>query len=146
MSPAAALRLVVLLAPSVVLAAACGGAQAGADGDEVPHVSTSLVNASAVVNVCPDGKRMNAKLAADAIQQLVKPCAAVPGGKAHFMATLQPGGKIELTGPDGNPSDGVVPTCVLSHGLKHTVLLKKPCRFDVQLEERKVETPTAGAR
>jgi hypothetical protein len=144
MSFARALGLVSLLASSAVLTAACGGAQSGADGDDVPRISTSLVNASAVVSVCPDGKRMNAKLAADAIQRLVKPCAAVPGGKAHFMATLQPGGKIELTSPEGDPGDGVVPTCVLRHALQHTVLLKKPCRFDVQLEERKVDVPTAG--
>jgi hypothetical protein len=136
MMPATGLRLVFPLACSLLLAASCAGAES---------TRTSLVNASAVVSACPDGKRMNAKLASDAIQRLVKPCEAVPGGKAHFMATLQPGGKIELTAPDGDPSDGVVPTCVLRHGLSHTVLLKQPCRFDVQLEERKVDVPVSSA-
>jgi hypothetical protein len=139
-------RLALPIACSLVLAAACGGAQSGDDSavsGELPSTRTSLVNATAVVSACPGMQRQSAKLATDAIQKLVAPCGAVPGGRAHFSATLLPGGKIELAAPDGDPTDGVVPTCVLQRGLAHKALLKRPCRFDVQLEERKLE---AGAK
>jgi hypothetical protein len=110
---------------------------AGANGD-VPRTVTSMVNASALIGACPDAHKMNAKAAAEAINKLVEPCAQVPGGKAHFSATLEPGGRIELASPEGKVAEGVVPTCALSHGLTHRVLLGKPCTFDVQLEERKL--------
>jgi hypothetical protein len=121
---------------------ACAGAKAAPMDedavDDVPKSVTSLVNASSVVSACPDSKSMNARAASNAIHHLVEPCAAVPGGRAHFSATLLPGGKIELASPAGNPADGVVPTCVLSGGLRHKVLLKSACTFDVKLEERNV--------
>ena len=123
-----------------LLVGACTGKPAVDPVDtsgEVRH-TTSMVNATAVIAACPDGRRMKAKTAADAINRLVEPCAQVPGGKAHFGATLLPNGKIELTSPEGRVADGVVPTCVLSHGLSHKVFLTKPCTFDVQLEERKL--------
>jgi hypothetical protein len=97
-----------------------------------------MVNATAVIEACPDARKMRAQTAFDAINKLVEPCAEVPGGKAHFAATLLPGGKIELASPEGKVADGVVPTCALSHGLTHKVFLTKPCTFDVQLEERKL--------
>jgi hypothetical protein len=113
--------------------------------DDVPKSVTSLVNASSVVGACPDSKHMNARAAANAIDHLIEPCASVPGGKAHFSATLLPGGKIKLASPEGSAADGVVPTCVLGGGLHHKVKLMNPCTFDVQLEERKVATPDPGA-
>jgi hypothetical protein len=124
-----------------LLLGACAGKPASDPADatgDLPRTTTSMVNASAVVSACPDGRKMNAKAAADTINKLVEPCAQVPGGKAHFAATLLPGGKIELASPEGKVADGVVPTCVLRHGLTHRVMLTKPCTFDVQLEERKV--------
>jgi hypothetical protein len=128
---------------------ACGGAKAAPATepvvDDLPKSVTSLVEASSVVSACPDSKRMNARAATNAIHHLIEPCAAVPGGKAHFSATLLPGGKIELASPEGNPADGVVPTCVLRSGLRHGVLLKSACTFDVRLEERKVSAPDPGA-
>ena len=78
------------------------------------------------------------RTAQDAIQKLVGPCAKVPGGKAHFSATLLPGGKIELASPSGDPAEGVVPTCVLQNRLVHRVPLKNACALDVQLDERTV--------
>jgi hypothetical protein len=117
---------------------ACGGAKAAPAVDDVPRSVTSLVEASSVVSACPDSKSMNARAATNAIHHLIEPCAAVPGGRAHFSAKLLPGGKIELASPEGNPADGVVPTCVLRAGLRHKVLLKSACTFDVRLEERKV--------
>ena len=113
--------------------------------DDVPKSVTSLVNASSVISACPDNKRMNARAAANAINHLIEPCATVPGGRAHFSATLLPGGKIELASPEGSAADGVVPTCVLKGGLRHKVKLMHGCTFDVQLEERTVATPEPGA-
>jgi hypothetical protein len=142
-SPFAPLVLPVL-ASGALFAGACASVPpadpAAANGD-VPRTVTSMVNASAVIGACPDARKMNAKAAALAINKLVEPCAQVPGGKAHFSATLEPGGKIELASPDGKVAEGVVPTCALSHGLTHQVLLGKPCTFDVQLEERKLGGP-----
>ncbi len=132
---------VVTLIASIALCACSGAKVAPATEeplDEVPKSVTSLVNASSVVAACPDNKRMNARAAANAIDHLIEPCATVPGGKAHFSATLLPGGKIELAAPDGNAADGVVPTCVLKGGLHHKVKLMHACTFDVQLEERKL--------
>ncbi len=95
-----------------------------------------MVNAAVVISACPDAKSMNMREARNVIRRLVDPCAMVPGGQAHFLATLQPGGKTELASPSGDTASGVVPTCVLQHGLTHKVALKKPCKFDVTLEER----------
>lgn len=137
------LAVAMLLSGGLLLAACAPKAADATDaGGELPRTVTSMVDASAVISACPDGRRMNAKAAADAINKLVEPCAQVPGGKAHFAATLKPGGKIELAAPDGNPAEGVVPTCVLEQGLKHKLLLKSACKFDVQLEERKVDAPS----
>jgi hypothetical protein len=140
MKPRAPLALAISLGG--LLLGACAGKPAEvAPGDaagDFPRTTTSLLNAQAVVEACPDGRRMSAKAAADAINKLVEPCAQVPGGKAHFAATLLPGGRIELASPEGKVAEGVVPTCVLSHGLTHKVVLSKPCTFDVQLEERKL--------
>lgn len=118
--------------------AACGGKARPAEEPDLSKSPTSLVNATSVVSACPDSKRMNTRDGSNAINRLVEPCVAVPGGRAHFSATLLPGGKIELASPEGNPADGVVPTCVLHSGLRHKVQLRSPCTFDVKLEERKV--------
>jgi hypothetical protein len=123
---------------SLVLVLASCRPKPPADASDVPHTVTSMVSASAVISACPDARKMNAKAAADTINKLVEPCAQVPGGKAHFSATLMPSGKIELASPDANVAEGVVPTCVLSYGLTHKVHVTQPCTFDVQLEERKL--------
>ncbi len=122
-----------ILASGGLLAGACAS-RAAVDASDVPRTVTSMVNASAMIEACPDARKMNARAATDVVNRLVEPCGQVPGGKAHFTATLVPGGKIEIASPEG-----VVPTCVLSHGLTHPVYLTKPCRFDVQLEERKLD-------
>ena len=129
--------------------AACSGAQLEPVTDDpvvddVPKSMTSLVNATSVVSACPDSKHMNARAAANAIDHLIEPCATVPGGEAHFSATLLPGGKIELAAPEGNLQGGLVPPCALKGGLHHKVKLMHACTFDVQLEERKVTMPDAA--
>jgi len=115
---------------------AASAAASSASASEPAGPSVSYVNATVVVARCPDAKTMNNRAAQNTIHRLVDPCAGVPGGKAHFSATLLPGGRIELASPAGDPAEGVVPTCVLRHNLLHQVYLKKPCTFDVQLEER----------
>ena len=118
---------------------------AAASSAQPALASVSLVNATVVVAECPDAKTMNNRAAQATIHRLVDPCAMVPGGKAHFAATLLPGGRIELAAPSGDPAEGVVPTCVLRHNLLHKVFLKKPCKFDVQLEERRAQAPAAAS-
>src|SRR3954470_6598785 len=73
--------------------------EAAAAGSEV----ASGVNATVIVSKCPDAPHMNVRTAQDTIQKLVGRCAKVPGGSAHFRATLQPGGRIELASPEGDP-------------------------------------------
>lgn len=105
----------------------------------------SLVHASAVVQDCPDAKWMHTRAAQRAIQKVIDPCIAVPGGKAHFSAALVPGGRVELASPSGDPDRGVVPTCVLKdQNLRHQVFLKHRCAFDIVLEERPEAHPAAS--
>lgn len=115
----------------------CGGkARSGAEASTPPGVS--MVSSSVVVEACPDSPKMNSKQAAREIEELVGPCTKVPGGAAHFSATLLPGGRVELASPSGDPAAGVVPTCLVQTlgQLKHKVQLTSPCKFDVKLEER----------
>ncbi len=96
-----------------------------------------------IVEACPDSKLLDTKLANREIDELVGPCKKVPGGAAHFSATLLPGGRVELASPAGDPTEGVVPTCLVQNArqLKHKLKLTKPCKFDVKLEQRIAEPP-----
>jgi hypothetical protein len=98
----------------------------------------SLVTSMVIVEACPDSRQLDTKLANREIDELVGPCKKVPGGRAHFSATLLPGGRVELASPSGDPSEGVVPTCLVQNAgqLKHKLKLTRPCKFDVKLEER----------
>lgn len=94
-----------------------------------------------IVEACPDSKQLDSKRATREIDELVGPCKKVPGGNAHFSATLLPGGRVELASPSGDPSEGIVPTCLLQNAgqLKHKLKLAKACKFDVKLEQRIAE-------
>ena len=94
-----------------------------------------------VIDACPDSRRLDSKSATREIDELVGPCKRVPGGAAHFSATLMPGGDVELGSPSGDRNDGVVPTCLLKQAkqLKHKLRLTKACKFDVKLEQRLAE-------
>lgn len=118
--------------------ACCGGAAAPAEEPEVEGPAIGLVSSEVVLERCPDAKRMSARAAQTAIRRLVEPCSTVPGGAAHFSATLLPGGRIELASPEGDPAEGMVPTCALTHQLQHKLKLSKACKLDVRLEERSV--------
>lgn len=132
----------------ILVIAACGPQAPAAEPEpenakEPVPVSApiGLMNASVVLGSCPDGPRMDSRSANVAIQKLVEPCSKVPGGAAHFSATLLPGGRIELASPSGDKAAGMVPTCVLQNQLRHRVLLSRPCEFDVALEERAMSAP-----
>jgi hypothetical protein len=102
------------------------------------------VNATILTNGCQDLGPSNAMLAESAMYQLVEGCASVPGGTAQFQATLQPGGRIEITAAAGQPD--VVPICILKHSLLHRVPLVNACRLDVKIEQSSVAMPAeAGA-
>ncbi len=143
------------MAPIWLCTAALLGCSASPPPDPPAHVPApapeptsrvSLVNAAVVVSSCPDAAKMSSRQAQIAIEKLVSPCTQVPGGAAHFAATLLPGGRIELASPAGDPAEGVVPTCVLKHRLQHTMLLGKPCMFDVRLDARPLAAQPAPAR
>ena len=103
----------------------------------------SLVTSMVVIDACPDSRRLDTKAANREIEELVGPCKKVPGGAAHFSATLMPGGAVELASPGGDRSAGIVPTCVLQNArqLKHKLRLTKACKFEVKLEERVAAQP-----
>jgi hypothetical protein len=101
----------------------------------------SLVTSMVIVEACPDSKQLDSNRANREIEELVGPCKKVPGGDAHFSATLLPGGRVELASPEGDPSEGIVPTCLVQHGkqLRHKLKLARACKFDVRLEQRIAE-------
>jgi hypothetical protein len=113
------------------------------DAAAVPSEPISLVTSMVVVGACPDSRRLDTRVANREIDELLGPCKKVPGGAAHFSATLLPGGRVELASPAGDPTEGVVPTCIVQHlgQLKHKLRLTKPCTFDVRLEERTAASP-----
>ena len=103
-----------------------------------------MVNATILTNGCQDLGKQSAKLAESTMNQLVEGCTTVPGGSAQFSATLQPGGRVEISSAEGQPD--VVPICILKHALVHKVPLTKPCRLDVKIEQTSVQmTQDAGA-
>jgi len=89
-------------------------------------------------------------LAESAMNALVEGCDAVPGGSMQFHATLQPGGRIEISAAPGQPA--VVPICILKHALVHRVPLTRPCPLDVKIEQTTVPmtapapTPASSSR
>lgn len=126
--------------PPVEKVPEASGSAVLADAGEPP---ISLVTSFVMVEACPDSKRIDPKAANREIDELVGPCKKVPGGAAHFSATLIPGGRVELASPSGDPTLGVVPTCLLQNQgqLKHKLRLTQRCKFDVKLEERQAEAP-----
>jgi hypothetical protein len=102
--------------------------------------AAQLVNATILANGCQHLGHENARLAEQAMYQLVEGCSSVPGGSAEFEATLEPGGRIEIAAAPGQPD--VVPICILKHSLQHKVALTKPCRLDVKIAQTSV--PVGG--
>ena len=107
--------------------------------EPAPVVSARMVNATVLANGCRELGPSSARLAESAMYRLIEGCSSVPGGKAEFSATLQPGGRVEITSASGK--EDVVPICVLKHSLSHSVPLTRPCRLDVKLEQSSVPMP-----
>ncbi len=96
----------------------------------------SLALLAGCATACPDLGKQSSRLAENAMNALVEGCATVPGGSMQFHATLQPGGRIEISAAPGQPE--VVPICILKHALVHKVPLTKPCPLDVKIEQTSV--------
>lgn len=95
----------------------------------------AVVEGSVMLKECP--AKLERKKAEKTMNDLVGDCDRVPGGTASFQATLHPGGRIEISAPDGS-DQGTVPICVVKHTLKHKLFLAKPCTLAVQIEEKSV--------
>jgi hypothetical protein len=151
-----AASLVGLVGLAAIGAAACGAKQPPASApaavsEGTPSSSSSagpaqpaaqMVNAMILANGCKVAGANNARLAEKAMNQLTEGCTSVPGGKAEFEATLEPGGRISISAVSGQPD--VVPICVLKHSLQHSVPLTQPCRLDVKLEQISVTVSRDG--
>jgi hypothetical protein len=96
------------------------------------------------VEDCPDAKKMDAKAAEAAMRKLIEPCRDVNAPAAEFLATLVPGGHIEIASRGKESAEGVVPICVVKNRLTHSVALKQRCTFLVKLEPAGV-APAASA-
>jgi len=106
----------------------------------VASASTSFV-----VEDCPDAKKMDSKAAEAAMRKLTEPCHAVQAPAADFLATLVPGGRIEISSRGKDSAEGVVPICVLKNRLTHSVALKQRCTFNIKLEPAAAAPPAASA-
>lgn len=118
------------------------GSGAPAESSAPASPAAQVVNATILTNGCHALGASNARLAEKAMYQLIEGCDSVPGGRAEFEATLQPGGRVAITAVAGQPD--VIPICVLKHVLQHKVPLSQPCRLDVKLEQTSVVLPGDG--
>jgi hypothetical protein len=89
-----------------------------------------------VTNDCQSLGPEAARRAERAMYDLVEGCTSIPGAVTQFQATLEPGGRIEITPGRGQPE--VIPVCVLKHALVHEVPLRRPCGLRVRLEQSTV--------
>lgn len=127
----------------VVVAAACGGSTSSASPRPLDGSGTrsgNMVSAVVLMNGCSHLGKANAKLAETTIYGLIEACKAVPGGHTRLVATLRPGGQIDLATPAGETD--TVPVCMLHRPLVHKLTLQKPCAIDVRLEESAVRVGT----
>jgi hypothetical protein len=122
---------------SLALVVGCASSSPAGSVPSAPSgPSAQLVSALVLTNGCQSMGRQSALLAESAMTALVEGCASVPGGSMQFHATLQPGGRIEISAAPGQPE--VVPICILKHALVHRVPLTKPCPLDVKIEQKSV--------
>jgi hypothetical protein len=109
----------------------------------VPMIASG--GTSFVIEDCPDAKKMDSKAAEAAMRKLIEPCHAVNAPAADFLATLVPGGRIEIASRGKDRAEGVVPICVVKNRLTHSVALKQRCTFNVKLEPAGTVSPAASA-
>jgi hypothetical protein len=128
---------------ALLLAVACSrpvepaqapAAQAPSGSASAAPPEIAAVEASVIFTDCPKAPIADPKSIKETMQKLVSKCTSVPGGKARFVATFEPGGQIRLSPPEGQ-ADGVVPICVLDQGLRHQLLVVKACRMEVEMDE-----------
>lgn len=105
-------------------------------GSELPSRTIASVDASVIFTDCPKAPIARSNDVQATLNNLVKDCDTVPAGQVRIVATLVPGGRIELSAPKGEP-EGVVPLCVLKHELRHRLLVVKRCHMEIQMSERK---------
>ena len=82
----------------------------------------SLVTSVVVVEACPDSKKHRYQAGEPRDRELVGPCKKVPGGAAHFAATLHAGWTRSSSHHRRViTTEGIVPTCLLQkrRQLKH---------------------------
>ena len=115
-------------------------APATASGPSVASGGTSFV-----VEDCPDAKKMDAKAVEAAMRKLTEPCHSVNAPAADFLATLVPGGHIEIASRGKDGAEGVIPVCVVKNRLTHSVVLKQRCTFNVKLEPAANVAPPAAS-
>jgi hypothetical protein len=134
-----------------VLAIACGAsrpaeptaaAAASAKPDTTSSQPVGVVESAILFTDCPAVSDMNARLAERTMRRLVEACDSVPSGRAQFIATLAPGGRIEISGAPG--TEQTVPICVLKHQLQHQVQVKRACKMQIQMEQKPAEPPLAS--
>jgi hypothetical protein len=122
----------------LLFGAACGPRSEPASSPPPPAPSAApakprvaVVEGSVIVKDCPSKLHKQARKTLDA---LVGDCTSVPGGSARFLATLQPGGRIEISASDGS-NEGTIPICVLQNKLRHKLFITKECAVEVRIEE-----------
>jgi hypothetical protein len=130
--------------PSAPAAAPASPASAVPSAPAPGAVAAQFVNATILTNGCQSLGAVSAKAAEKAMNQLIEGCTSVPGGRAEFEATLEPGGLVEIKGVAGQPD--VVPICVLKHSLQHQVPLKQPCRLEVKIEQMSLAVAVDAGR
>ena len=122
-------------------------AQAPPEAKSPPPASSSggpLVasgGTSFVIEDCPEAKKMDAKAAEAAMRKLIEPCHTINAPAADFLATLVPGGRIEIASRGKEGAEGVIPICVVKNRLTHSVALKQRCTFNVKLEPTAATAP-----
>jgi hypothetical protein len=130
----------------------CSATKGGTPGTAVPTTDQTKTDAQSQLGMfdatilftdCSKVSNYSATLAEKTMRRLVEGCdsVSVPGGQAEFVATLQPGGRIEISPVEGE--DGTVPICVLKHQLEHQVNVRQACKMHVQMEQ-KLPTPRTG--
>ena len=140
-----------VVAASLIFVGSCGPPAASRSSEPrspAPAESSRRVasaSTSYVVEDCPDAKKMDAKAVETAMRKLTEPCHDVKAPAADFLATLVPGGRIEIASRGKDSAEGVVPICVVRNRLTHSVALKQRCTFSVKLEPPAVVAPAASA-
>ena len=125
-------------------------AQSPTEGKSPPPASSSgpavaSGSTSFVIEDCPDAKKMDAKAAEAAMRKLIEPCHTINAPAADFLATLVPGGRIEITSRGKDSAEGVIPICVVKNRLTHSVALKQRCTFNVKLEPTAAVAPAGSS-